>query len=72
LTLLVRETVVMTLTPDADGRIRNNQPVTISRIAWLVTVLVALITALLLALSGYTGYAGLGVAVAASAAINLL
>jgi hypothetical protein len=39
----------MTLTPDADGRIRNNQPVTISRI-----------------------YAGLGVAVAASAAINLL
>jgi hypothetical protein len=45
---------------------------TITRIAWLVTVLVALITALLLALSGYTGYAGLGVAVAASAAINLL
>jgi hypothetical protein len=72
LTLLVRKTVVTTLTPDADGRIRNNQPVTISRIAWLVTVLVALITALLLALSGYTGYAGLGVAVAASAAINLL
>jgi hypothetical protein len=45
---------------------------TITRIAWLVTVAVALITALLLALSGYTGYAGLGLAVAASAAINLL
>lgn len=45
---------------------------TITRVAWLVTVLVALITALALALSGYTGYAGLGVAVAASAAINLL
>jgi len=44
----------------------------IDRIAWLVTVLVALLTALLLLLSGYTGYAGLGVAVAASAAINLL
>jgi hypothetical protein len=44
----------------------------IARIAWLVTVLVALITALLLLLSGYVGYAGLGVAVAASAAINLL
>jgi hypothetical protein len=44
----------------------------ITRIAWLVTVAVALITALLLALSGYTGYAGLGLAVAASAAINLL
>jgi hypothetical protein len=46
-------------------------PMAVTRIAWLVTVLVALITALLLALSGYTGYAGLGVAVAASAAINL-
>jgi hypothetical protein len=44
----------------------------ISRIAWIVTVLVALITAALLLVSGYTGYAGLGVAVAASAAINLL
>jgi hypothetical protein len=44
----------------------------IDRIAWLATVLVALLTALLLLLSGYTGYAGLGVAVAASAAINLL
>jgi hypothetical protein len=44
----------------------------ITRVAWLVTVLVALVTALLLLLSGYTGYAGLGVAVAASAAINLL
>ena len=43
----------------------------ITRIAWLATVLVALLTALLLALSGYTGYAGLGVAVAVAAAINL-
>jgi hypothetical protein len=43
-----------------------------ARIAWLVTVLVALVTALLLLLAGYDGYAGLGVAVAASAAINLL
>jgi hypothetical protein len=45
---------------------------TITRVAWLLTVLVALLTALLLLLSGYTGYAGLGLAVAASAAINLL
>ena len=44
----------------------------VTRIAWLVTVLVALLTALLLLLAGYTGYAGLGLAVAASAAINLL
>jgi len=62
----------MTLTPDADGRIGNNTPVAVDRIAWFATVLVALITALLLLLSGYTGYAGLGLAVAISAAINLL
>ncbi|HSZ03649.1 MAG TPA: hypothetical protein VK778_00465 [Solirubrobacteraceae bacterium] len=44
----------------------------IARAAWMVTVLVALVTALLLLLSGYTGYAGLGLAVAMSASINLL
>jgi hypothetical protein len=44
----------------------------INRVAWTVTVLVALLTALLLLLAGYTGYAGLGAAVAVSAAINLL
>lgn len=42
------------------------------RIAWIVTVLVALIAAALLLLAGYTGYAGLSVAVAVSAAINLI
>ena len=45
---------------------------TVNRVAWIVTVLVALLTALLLLLSGYNGYAGLGLAVAISAAINLL
>jgi hypothetical protein len=44
----------------------------INRIAWIATVLVALLTAVLLLVSGYTGYAGLGLAVAISAAINLL
>jgi hypothetical protein len=44
----------------------------IDRIAWVATVVVALITALLLLISGYTGYAGLGLAVAIAAAINLL
>lgn len=44
----------------------------VTRIAWLVTVLVALLTAVLLLLAGYKGYAGLGLAVAISAAINLL
>lgn len=44
----------------------------ITRVAWITTVFVALLTALLMLLSGYTGYAGLGLAVAISAAINLL
>jgi hypothetical protein len=46
--------------------------VSLSRLAWLTTVLVALLTAVLVLLSGYTGYAALSVAVAVSAAINLL
>ena len=53
--------------------IRNNDPgMTVTRIAWIVTVLVALLTGLLLLLGGYNGYAGLGLAVALAAAINLL
>jgi hypothetical protein len=47
-------------------------PVKFERVAWLLTVLVALITALFLLLAGYTGYAGLSTTVAAAAAINLL
>ena len=43
----------------------------LNRIAWLLTVGAALITALLLFLSGYDGYGALAIAVAASAAINL-
>jgi ABC-type Fe3+-siderophore transport system permease subunit len=43
----------------------------LNRIAWIVTVGVALITALLMLVSGYVGYAGLFVAVGASAAINI-
>jgi hypothetical protein len=43
----------------------------VERVAWILTVGVSLVTALLLLLSGYDGYAGLGVAVAISAAINL-
>ncbi len=45
---------------------------TLPRPAWIIIVLIALLTAFLLLLAGYTGYAGLSVAVAASAAINLL
>lgn len=43
----------------------------LERIAWLLTVVAALVTALLLLISGYQGYAALSAAVAASAAINL-
>jgi len=60
-----------TLTPQADGRLRKNRPMAVERVAWVVTVLASLVTALLLLLAGYDGYAGLGVAVALSAAINL-
>ncbi len=41
------------------------------RVGWTVTVLIAVLTAALLLLAGYTGYAALSVAVGASAAINL-
>lgn len=46
-------------------------PVPLDRIAWLTTVAAALVTAVLLFLSGYTGYGVLSIAVGASAAINL-
>jgi hypothetical protein len=45
--------------------------VPLQRIAWLLTVAAALITALLLFVSGYNGYGALAIAVGASAAINL-
>jgi hypothetical protein len=62
---------ILKLPPHADNEFGENQRVTVTRIAWLVTVVALLLTALLLLLSGYQGYAGLGLAVAASAAINL-
>ncbi|HWT92932.1 MAG TPA: hypothetical protein VN238_08045 [Solirubrobacteraceae bacterium] len=43
----------------------------LSRIAWLVTVAVCALTAFLLLLSDYHGYAALAAAVGVSAAINL-
>ena len=44
----------------------------LARLAWLVTVGVCLVAALLLLISGYQGYAAVVLAVGASAAINLL
>jgi hypothetical protein len=45
--------------------------VELGRIAWLVTVLACLVTALILLLQGYYGYAGVTLAVAVAAFINL-
>ena len=43
----------------------------LNRIAWLVTVGICLVTALVLLLSGYDGYAGVTLGVAIAAGINL-
>jgi hypothetical protein len=43
----------------------------LSRIAWLCTVAACVITAILLLISDYKGYAALALAVALSASINL-
>lgn len=50
---------------------RDNTRVPLPRIAWLVTVGVCLIGAVLLIASNYFGYAAVVLAVACSAAINL-
>ena len=44
----------------------------LSRIAWLVTVAICLIAAMLLLVNGYYGYSGVLLAVGAAAAVNLL
>ncbi len=43
----------------------------LSRIAWIATVCAALLTGVLLLLSGYQGYAALAGAIALAAAINI-
>jgi hypothetical protein len=50
---------------------RENTRVSLSRIAWVVTVGSCLVGVLLLLASGYVGYAAVVFAVACSAAINL-
>lgn len=44
----------------------------LSRISWWVTVGILVIAALLVLISGYVGYFGVLLAVAAAAAVNLL
>ncbi len=43
----------------------------LNRVAWIVTVVICLVAAVLLLLSGYQGYAAVLVAVGVSAGINL-
>jgi len=55
-------------------RVRDNRRSVsrLNRIAWLVTVGICLVSALILLLSGYDGYAGVTLAVAIAATINLV
>ena len=50
---------------------RQDTPVSLSRIAWLLTVIACLITAAVMLLRHYTGYPAVALAVAVAAAINL-
>jgi hypothetical protein len=49
----------------------DNEIMDLARIGWLATVIACLIAVLILVLQGYYGYAGVTLAVAISAAINL-
>ena len=53
------------------GPRREYPPVPLPKIAWLATVSICVIAALILLLSGYVGYAGVVCAVALAGAINL-
>jgi hypothetical protein len=46
--------------------------VTLGRIVWLLTVIACLVAVLILVLEGYYGYAGVTLAVALSAGINII
>jgi hypothetical protein len=61
-----RAIVIATVPGDED-----NRTVDLARIGWLATVIACLIAVLILVLQGYYGYAGVTLAVAISAAINL-
>ena len=50
---------------------RQNSAVPLSRIAWIATVAICVVAAVLVLLNGYVGYFFVLLAVAGSAAINL-
>jgi hypothetical protein len=51
--------------------LRKNGDMPLDRIAWIAPVVVCVVTCVLLLFSGYLGYAGVLLAIAGSAAINL-
>jgi hypothetical protein len=54
-------------------RSEDTEPtVDLARVAWVVTVLACLLAVTILVLDGYVGYAGVTLAVAVAAGINLL
>jgi hypothetical protein len=50
----------------------RKQSVDLGRLGWLITVLVCLIVVCVLVVEGYLGYAGVTLAVAIAAGINLV
>jgi hypothetical protein len=57
--------------PQRSAPVTRMRRMNLARIAWLVTVLACLVTAVLLVFDRYYGYAGVALAVGVSAAINL-
>jgi hypothetical protein len=49
----------------------ENRPVDLARVWWIVTVVACLVAVVILVLEGYLGYAGVTLAVAVAAAVNL-
>jgi hypothetical protein len=58
--------------PDERSEQDGERSFDIARVAWLVTVLALLVAVAILVQQGYLGYAGVTLAVAVAAAINLL
>lgn len=59
------------MTPPPSPETATIRTVNLGRVAWSLTVLACLIAVLILVLEGYYGYAGVTLAVALSAAINI-
>jgi hypothetical protein len=67
----VRSTLLALADTTGRRRTRQDTRVSLSRIAWLLTVAVCLIIAGVLLLNHYRGYPAVALAIAVAAAINL-